>query len=658
MIANFLSTIQGRLMALGVAILVGLVTVVSFNWTTLDTVRIKSAAYERIIADKDLISDLDPPRFNTRRSQLIVSGMGPDESAETRKRNLELLKNEKNGFEKALSEWMNTEETKKRPLSDEVRTILKESIGVKGTQYYKTLDEEFIPALSEVDKEKAAKIRADKLIRLDEDLGGAVVAMIGKMKETLATEETKALDMIWWRKAFIGAVAFLALGALMTTLFGIARGISSRTEEAIATVRSIAAGDYSKRMSEGADEFGRIGTEVNAMAETLRQLANLNQSQAMIEFNMDGTILSANDRFLSTMGYSLGEVRGQQHRMFVEGAESQSQNYRDFWARLNRGESISDEFKRVGRGGREVYLQANYVPIVDRQGKPMKVVKLANDVTERVRLRMEIERLLGDANSTATNLASAAQELTTVSHQLASNSEETSAQANVAAAAAEQVSHSVASVATAGEQMGASIREIAKNANEAARIATSAVRVADRTNTTIAKLGESSAEIGHVIKVITSIAQQTNLLALNATIEAARAGEAGKGFAVVANEVKELAKQTAKATEDIGGKIEAIQADTKSSVEAIAQIGTVIGQINDIQSTIASAVEEQTATTAEITRNVSEAARGSSEIAQNVVGVAQAARGTTEGAAETQRAADELSRMACEIQRLVMKFKK
>jgi methyl-accepting chemotaxis protein len=177
--------------------------------------------------------------------------------------------------------------------------------------------------------------------------------------------------------------------------------------------------------------------------------------------------------------------------------------------------------------------------------------------------------------------------------------------------------------------------------------------VAAKTNTTVAKLGESSAEIGNVIKVITSIAQQTNLLALNATIEAARAGEAGKGFAVVANEVKELAKQTAKATEDISRKIEAIQGDTKGAVEAITEIGKIINQINDLQNSIASAVEEQTATTGEISRNVAEAAQGSTEIARNVSGVAQAARHTSEGAGNTKNSADELSRIALDLQKLV-----
>ncbi len=257
----------------------------------------------------------------------------------------------------------------------------------------------------------------------------------------------------------------------------------------------------------------------------------------------------------------------------------------------------------------------------------------------------------------AQTLASSSRQLTAVSQQMASNAEETAAQANVASAAAEQVSKNVTTVATGAEEMGASIREIAKNANEAARVATSAVKVAEKTNDTVAKLGESSAEIGNVIKVITSIAQQTNLLALNATIEAARAGEAGKGFAVVANEVKELAKQTAKATEDISRKIEAIQSDTKGAVDAIGQIGKIINQINDIQNAIASAVEEQTATTGEISRNVAEAAKGSNEIAQNITGVAQAARSTTEGASNTKDSADGLSKMAVELQELVGQFK-
>jgi methyl-accepting chemotaxis protein len=386
-------------------------------------------------------------------------------------------------------------------------------------------------------------------------------------------------------------------------------------------------------------------------------LEALDKSQAVIEFKTDGTIVTANDNFLQLMGYSLDEIRGRHHGMFVDGAARDSAEYREFWARLGRGEFQTGEFRRVGKGGREVWIQGSYNPIPDRTGRPVKVIKYATEVTAQVKLRLGVQGVLQKVTESATGLASASQELTAVSQQMASNAEETAAQAGVASAAAEQVSRNVATVATGAEEMGVSIKEIAKSAHEAAKVATAAVKVADRTNATVAKLGASSAEIGNVVKVITSIAQQTNLLALNATIEAARAGEAGKGFAVVANEVKELAKQTARATEDISRKIEAIQGDTRGAVEAIEQIGKIINQINDIQNTIASAVEEQTATTGEISRNVAEAARGSNEIAQNVTAVAQAARGTTEGAGDTKKAADELSRMAHNLQQLVGQFK-
>jgi methyl-accepting chemotaxis protein len=258
---------------------------------------------------------------------------------------------------------------------------------------------------------------------------------------------------------------------------------------------------------------------------------------------------------------------------------------------------------------------------------------------------------------TSLHVAAASEELSSTSQQITANSEETSAQAKVVSTATAQVSQNLQTVATGAEEMGASIKEIAKNATEAAKIATSAVRVAETTTATVSKLGDSSTEIGQVIKVITSIAQQTNLLALNATIEAARAGEAGKGFAVVANEVKELAKETAKATEDISRKIEAIQTDTKAAVDAIASISEVINQVNGISNTIATAVEEQNATTNEMSRNVSEAALGSGQITFNIAGVADAAESTSRGASDTQKAAQQLVETSAELRRLVEQFK-
>lgn len=262
----------------------------------------------------------------------------------------------------------------------------------------------------------------------------------------------------------------------------------------------------------------------------------------------------------------------------------------------------------------------------------------------------------GIADNT-TSLAGASEELTSVSQQMSTNAEQTTTQANVVSSAAEQVSQNAHTVSSGVESITASIREISESANEAARVASESVRVASAANDRITKLGQSSSEIGEVIKVITSIAEQTNMLALNATIEAARAGEAGKGFAVVANEVKELAHETGRATEDIRQKIDAIQEDTGEAVDAIGKISTIINKISDFQNTIASAVEQQTSTTCEISRNVSEAAIGSSEIAQNITQVVSAAESTAEGAGNMQMSAQELARMAADLRCLVEQYR-
>ncbi|WP_238694847.1 methyl-accepting chemotaxis protein [Nocardioides caeni] len=271
-------------------------------------------------------------------------------------------------------------------------------------------------------------------------------------------------------------------------------------------------------------------------------------------------------------------------------------------------------------------------------------------------LMMTLRSSMGNIGGTAETLAAAAGQLTSLAEGMGEGASMTSDRAASASSASVQVSASIQTVATAAEEMTASIREIAKNATEAATVATDAVTVASEAQGTVASLGESSAEIGQVIKVITSIAQQTNLLALNATIEAARAGDAGKGFAVVANEVKELAKETAKATEEIGQKIDAIQSDTQGAVSAISRIADVIAKINDIQSTIASAVEEQTATTNEIARSVTEAAAGANGIAEDVTQVATAASDTREGAQNTLTSATELTGIATELKDMVGKF--
>ncbi|WP_152192564.1 methyl-accepting chemotaxis protein [Georgenia satyanarayanai] len=289
------------------------------------------------------------------------------------------------------------------------------------------------------------------------------------------------------------------------------------------------------------------------------------------------------------------------------------------------------------------------------------------DVTDRDELgqvaealdaaQRNLRELVAEASGTAQAVAAAAEQLSASGGSLRATTEGTSTQAGVVAAAAEQVSGNVRTVAAGADEMGASIREIAQNAAEAAEVAAQATGVAETTNETVAKLGTSSREIGEVVKVITTIAEQTNLLALNATIEAARAGEAGKGFAVVAGEVKELAQETARATEDIASRVDAIQVDTAGAVAAIAEISRIIGAINDYQLTIASAVEEQNATTDEMSRSIAEAATGSGEIAGNITAVASSSAAADDTLVQLTAAAQELAGMSANLQNRLAQFR-
>ena len=264
--------------------------------------------------------------------------------------------------------------------------------------------------------------------------------------------------------------------------------------------------------------------------------------------------------------------------------------------------------------------------------------------------------MIATIGGNARALADTSEELAAIGQQLTANAEQTSMQIDQVSLATSEVNTNVQSVASSAEEMSASFRETAKSADEASHVAATAVKVADATNVTVGKLGESSAEIGKVIKVITSIAQQTNLLALNATIEAARAGEAGKGFAVVANEVKELAKETARATEEISQKIEAIQMSTRGAIGAIAQISEIIRRISELQSTIASAVEEQTATTHEISRRVSDVAHATAVIHQNIAQVTETAKNTASGVQKTRVAATDMATTSAELQKLLVQY--
>jgi methyl-accepting chemotaxis protein len=589
----------------------GLILFGVISYSTTSKVKIHGPYYTDIVLHKDLLADVLPPPAFIVESYLTTQLMRNANAEELKKLNDTLAALHKD-YDTRQQFW-------RENLADgEMKNVVVENSREPAEEFFRLAQFELVPALEKGDQ-AAVDAVYPKLAAAYEAHRNAIGDVVNLTNERIEDRTSAASSSVKFQALTLSTVG------LLTALTVCGLGLWIRRSILLNQLKDL---------------------------DNTAQIAAIGKSQAVIDFNMDGTIRSANDNFLRALGYSLDEIVGRHHGMFVEESYRHSAEYQEFWSRLNRGEYVAGEFCRFGKNGKEIWIQASYNPILDMSGKPTKVVKYASDITDQVRARREMARILDMVNANATTLGSSAEELTAVSTQMASNASETSAQANIVSAASEQVSKNVQTVATGVDEMNSAIRDIAKNAMESARVAQQAVSAAEVANSTIGKLGESSTEIGNVIKVITSIAEQTNLLALNATIEAARAGEAGKGFAVVANEVKELAKETARATEDISRRIEAIQSDTRGAVDSIQQISSVIGQINDISNTIASAVEEQTATATEMSRNVGEAAKGTAEIAQNITAVAQAAQDTTQGANNSQQAAAELSRMANELQQL------
>ena len=359
----------------------------------------------------------------------------------------------------------------------------------------------------------------------------------------------------------------------------------------------------------------KIATDVTAeklrQADFEGQVNAINKSQAVIHFDLGGTILDANDNFLTTLGYRLEEIKGQHHSMFVDVSYRASDAYRQFWKNLAAGEFQADEFKRIGKNGKEVWIQASYNPIFDASGRPFKVVKFATDITEQVRerhRRADVQKSIdADLNEIATTLST------------------TSEQASSSAAASEETASSVQTVAAAAEELVASIQEISRQVQTAQDVSRNAVDEAKQSSHIMSGLSEDAKTIGNVIELIQNIADQTNLLALNATIEAARAGEAGKGFAVVASEVKSLASQTSKATEEISAQVTSVQSTTEDAVQAIDTIMSIITQVSDISTSIASAVEEQTVVTREISENMQNASQGVEVVTANIQAISASA---------------------------------
>ncbi len=375
----------------------------------------------------------------------------------------------------------------------------------------------------------------------------------------------------------------------------------------------------------------KVATDVTRQkmefADLRGQVDAIGKSQAVIEFGLDGKVLTANQNFLDAMGYSLSEVQGRPHSMFVEPTHRDSAEYRAFWQRLNQGEYQSGQFKRVGKSGKEVWIEASYNPILDLNGKPFKVVKYATNITAQVELldnlKTMIDRNFGEIDSA----------ISVSSHE-----------ADQAIGAVKQTSASVQNMAMNTEQLAQSVREIAQTMTRSSAATDTAYAQTEAANQATQRLAATSTAMGGVVKLIQDIAGQINLLALNATIEAARAGEAGKGFAVVASEVKNLAHQARAATDQIEKEIDKLRVVSDEVVVALSEIGASIDVVRGFVVGTASAVEEQSVVTEGMSSGMKETAASVSAVNDNMTGIAAAVHQVSCAVANTKSAAKVLAR--------------
>lgn len=362
-------------------------------------------------------------------------------------------------------------------------------------------------------------------------------------------------------------------------------------------------------------------------ADLLGQVNAIKKSQAVIEFSLDGTILSANENFLAAVGYSLTEIHGKKHSLFVEPAFRDSREYAQFWEKLRQGEFQRAQFKRIGKGGRVIWLEASYNPIFDLNGKPFKVVKFATDITDQIDLLADLKGMI-DINFA---------EMETAISQSGSF-------ALSAGSAAMQTSGNVQTVAASSEELSTSINEISNSMTKSQAATDLAVQQTQTAGLATQRLAQAADDMGNILGLIQTIAGQINLLALNATIESARAGESGKGFAVVANEVKNLANQAAKATEQIGQQIEKVQSTSTDVVSALNAISNAIDAVRQNVSITASAVEEQTTVTLDMSSNMQSAAIAVDTITKNITQISTAIHQSEAALLKTKDAARVLTR--------------
>lgn len=428
----------------------------------------------------------------------------------------------------------------------------------------------------------------------------------------------------------------------------------ARTEEYKAFWKGLAAGDFrsglfKRRTKEGKDIWieatynpifdkkGKVYKVIKFASDTTKrvleaadlksQVEAVSKVSAVITFDLNGNILDANQNFLNAMGYAIEEIRGRHHSMFVDPEYAKSAEYRDFWAHLNTGAFASGQYKRFAKGQREVWIEASYNAILTPDGKPYKVIKYATDITSHVQLLKNLENILSVNFGEIDGAVNKSEE-----------------QTNSAVGAAEETTVNVQALAASTEELAASISEISSTMSRSREATEGATASTEAANQATERLSGATNAMTGIVKLIQDIAGEINLLALNATIESARAGEAGRGFAVVANEVKNLAEQAAKATEQISREIDGIQSISGEVVDSLGTISEAFQTVKDQVSTAAAAVEEQSVVTTGMSKSMHEAATSVGVISNSVGNINGAIAEINSAVTKTRDAAAVLTR--------------